>query len=559
LDYGIYQINWSVKDLCGNISDVQSYKITLKDCQAPFILGHNKKAELAGINNSGMVQVCVADVLNNLNDNCTDSIYLDSQLALVRESDNPDKAYPSDPQRCIMLDCGDANQDIVLQLWTRDKAGNGNYVNCTISVQDNLKLCKPIIVIPAPLVGVIKTENKMSVKNATVSAISNGSIINSNLSNTEGGFQIEGLPLNKNYDIKAEKTDEPFLGVTTFDISIISRHILDIEKIKTPYSIIAADVNGNSEIDGADLIHLRNFILRKTNALPAGVWRFVDKKYTFQNPTAPFNEDFPQIVSIRNLTENQTADFVAIKIGDVNGTYRPSSLTGSSTGLSTRSNDNWTLTTDDIDVEKGKNYTVKIKTDMLKAASFQFTLAFTEGSAQVKTVEAGNVPNLTSGNFGVFQNAITTSWNGKADISETELFSLTFTAQQSGKLSEILRLNSQLTPAEASNTEGVVLNPQLQFTNSKASIEKGEFALYQNRPNPTRNTTSIGFNLPKESDATLVIYNLEGKVVKTVKGSYKGGFNEISVSKSDMGAAGVFYYRLETPEFSATKKMVIIE
>jgi Secretion system C-terminal sorting domain len=173
-------------------------------------------------------------------------------------------------------------------------------------------------------------------------------------------------------------------------------------------------------------------------------------------------------------------------------------------------------------------------------------------------VEAGNVPNLSSSNFGVFQNAITTSWNGNADISETELFSLTFVAQKAGKLSDVLRLNSALTPLEASNTEGP-LNPQLQFTNSSASVEKGEFALYQNRPNPTRNVTNIGFNLPKESDATLVIYTLDGKVVKTVKGTYKGGFNEIAVSKSDIGAAGVFYYRLETSDFSATKKMVIIE
>jgi Dockerin type I domain len=559
LDYGTYQINWSVKDLCGNNSDLQSYKITLKDCQAPFILAHKKIAELGGVNGVGMVQVCVSDVLNNMGDDCTDSTYLDTQLTLVRASDNSNNKYPSNPQRCLMLTCSDAGKDVILQLWTRDKAGNANFVNSTISVQNNLRLC-PITVIPAPgIVAQLATEKDILIKNATVSALSSGTFTQSIVSNTEGVAQILNLPINQNYDIKAEKTDEPYLGVTTFDISLISRHILDIEKIKTPYSIIAADVNGNGEVDGADLIHLRNFILRKTNALPAGAWRFVDKKYTFLNPTAPFNEDFPQIVSFRNLTENQTADFVAIKIGDVNGTYRPSSLTGSSTSLSTRSNDNWTLTTDDIDLEKGKNYTVKIKTNSLKAASFQFTLAFTEGSAQVKTVEAGNVPNLTSGNFGLFQNAITTSWNGKADISETELFSLTFTAQQSGKLSEFLRLNSQLTPAEASNTEGVVLNTQLQFTNSKVSVEKGEFALYQNRPNPTRNTTNIGFNLPKESDATLVIYNLEGKVVKTVKGSYKGGFNEISVSKSDIGAAGVFYYRLETSDFSATKKMVIVE
>jgi hypothetical protein len=557
LDYGTYQINWSVKDLCGNISDLQSYKITLKDCQAPFILAHKKIAELGGVNGVGMVQVCVSDVLNNMADDCTDSTYLDSQLALVRASDNSNNKYPSNPQRCLMLTCNDAGKDVMLQLWTRDKAGNANFVNATISVQNNLNLCPNTVITPG-IIAQLATEKNVLIKNATVSALSSGTIPQSIVSNTEGVAQIMNLPLNKNYDIRAEKTDEPYLGVTTLDISLISRHLLDIDKIKTPYSIIAADVNGNGEVDGADMILLRNFILRKTNALPTGAWRFVDKKYAFKNPTAPFNEDFPQIISFKNLTENQKADFVAIKIGDVNGTYRPASLTGSNTSITTRGSNNWTLTTDDIDVEKGKNYTVKIKTNSLKAASFQFTLAFVEGSAQVKTVEAGNVPNLTSGNFGVFPNAITTSWNGKADISETELFSMSFTAQKAGKLSDILRLNSELTPSEASNTEGS-LNPQLQFTNGSASIEKGEFALYQNRPNPTRNTTSISFNLPKESDATLVIYNLEGKVVKTVKGSYKGGFNEISVSKSDIGAAGVFYYRLETPEFSATKKMVIIE
>jgi Dockerin type I domain len=559
LEYGTYQINWSVKDLCGNVSDVQSYKITLKDCQAPFVLAHNKVAELGGVNGRGMAQICVSDVLNNVNDDCTDSMYLDSQLVLVRASDNPNNTYPSNPQRCLMLTCTDAGKDVILQLWTRDKAGNANFVNATISVQSNLNLC-PITIIPAPIVTAqLSTEKNYFVKNATVTALSSGSIINSGITNTEGVAQFDNLPLNNNYDIKAEKTDEPYLGVTTLDISLISRHILDIDKLKTPYSIIAADVNGNGEVDGADMIILRNFILRKINVLPSAVWRFVDKNYTFQNPTAPFSEDYPQVVSLKNLTENQKVAFVAIKVGDVNGTYRPASLTGSSAGITNRSSNNWTLTTDDIAVEKGKNYTVKIKTNSLKAASFQFTLAFVEGSAQVKTVEAGNVPNLSSGNFGVFQNAITTSWNGKADISETELFSLSFTAQQTGKLSDILRLNSELTPSEASNAEGVALNTQLQFANSKSSIEKGEFALYQNRPNPTRNTTSIGFNLPKDSDATLVIYNLEGKVVKTVKGTYKGGFNEISVSKSDIGAVGVFYYRLETSDFSATKKMVIIE
>jgi hypothetical protein len=48
-------------------------------------------------------------------------------------------------------------------------------------------------------------------------------------------------------------------------------------------------------------------------------------------------------------------------------------------------------------------------------------------------------------------------------------------------------------------------------------------------------------------------------VIMVKKGDYKAGYNEININKSDLNASGVMYYRLETPEHTATKKMIIIE
>ena len=97
---------------------------------------------------------------------------------------------------------------------------------------------------------------------------------------------------------------------------------------------------------------------------------------------------------------------------------------------------------------------------------------------------------------------------------------------------------------------------QLTFGNKEASV-LSEFALYQNRPNPMLNSTAIGFNLPKESDATLTIYNIEGKAMKVVNSTFKAGYNEVMIEKETFQTAGIYYYRLETSEHSATKKMVV--
>jgi hypothetical protein len=556
LPAGVYTIRWTASDQCGNLQLVgDEFVLTLKDCEAPSIVGNLKVAVLGGIplGSNGMATICLSDLLTSVNDNCTSVSILRQNARLVRESSS--FIYPTDSKdTCVMILCSDFKNDSAgLVLWTRDEAGISNYARIAIKVQDNLGVCRTSPGIAAAS-GTILNDKNVAIQNAQISASMRGNAasLNAVMTSNTGGFEINNLILGQGYDFRVAKEDEVYAGVTTLDIAIISRHLLEIEKLKTPCSIIAADVDGNRVVDGADMLHLRNFILRKTSSLPAGAWKFVDKKYTFINPNEPLVEDFPQIVTVANIAQNLSLGFTAVKVGDVNNTYRPQTIVAPTP----RSSNTLTFETEDKTLEAGKTYSIKLKSSDFKASDFQFTLGFAEGVATMKSVEAGNLPNMGNSNFAVFKNAITTSWNGVSKEVDVEAMTLTFIANQNVKLSDVLTINSSITPSEAQNTEGPPLKIQLTFGNNVAK-EAGEFALYQNRPNPMLNSTAIGFNLPKEGEATLTIYNIEGKAMKVVNSAFKAGYNEVMVEKETFQTSGVYYYRLETSEHSATKKMVV--
>jgi hypothetical protein len=94
--------------------------------------------------------------------------------------------------------------------------------------------------------------------------------------------------------------------------------------------------------------------------------------------------------------------------------------------------------------------------------------------------------------------------------------------------------------------------------NNRNSIPT-EFQLMQNYPNPFNPTTTIIFDLPKQSHVILKIYNILGQEVKTLvnetknPGSYHLNFNATEL------ASGVYIYRIRAGEFTSTKKMMLIK
>lgn len=87
----------------------------------------------------------------------------------------------------------------------------------------------------------------------------------------------------------------------------------------------------------------------------------------------------------------------------------------------------------------------------------------------------------------------------------------------------------------------------------------GEFKLYTNYPNPFNPITKIKFDIAKNTNAKLLVYDVLGRVVETlISGDIKAGRYEIDFDGYSL-ASGVYFYKLVTNEFVETKKMLMIK
>jgi len=85
----------------------------------------------------------------------------------------------------------------------------------------------------------------------------------------------------------------------------------------------------------------------------------------------------------------------------------------------------------------------------------------------------------------------------------------------------------------------------------------GTYNLGQNFPNPFNPSTNIRFDLPKNANVRLAVYNIQGKLQEVLvnnqlsAGSYNADWNASAFP------SGVYFYVLTTNEFKSVKKMVL--
>jgi hypothetical protein len=85
------------------------------------------------------------------------------------------------------------------------------------------------------------------------------------------------------------------------------------------------------------------------------------------------------------------------------------------------------------------------------------------------------------------------------------------------------------------------------------------FELSQNYPNPFNPTTEIKYSIPKSGIVTLKVYNLLGQeVAALVNQEQKPGNYTVNFDASKL-ASGVYMYRIQSGDFSLTKKMVLLK
>ncbi len=80
--------------------------------------------------------------------------------------------------------------------------------------------------------------------------------------------------------------------------------------------------------------------------------------------------------------------------------------------------------------------------------------------------------------------------------------------------------------------------------------------LLDNQPNPFRGETLIRFKLPASVPATISVYDLTGKVLKTYTVDFSKGYNEWLIKEADLSGQGMLIYKVETANESVIGKMM---
>ena len=90
------------------------------------------------------------------------------------------------------------------------------------------------------------------------------------------------------------------------------------------------------------------------------------------------------------------------------------------------------------------------------------------------------------------------------------------------------------------------------------------YTFHQNYPNPFNPTTTLSYELPKESFVDITIYDMLGNVVNNlVNTNQSSGYKSIqwdaTNNQGEPVSAGVYLYKIQAGDFVDTKKMILLK
>lgn len=555
---GSYRVIYTFEDRCGNI-DVceQPFHVVNRKTPTPYCLNGLAITLMPvdedgdGEPEGGMVELWASDFDAGSFHPCYDDVYL--SFSEVTEVVNGEPVV----QGNMEFTCDtQGEQEVMIYAVVVTEEGDilQDFCNTFVDVQDNMGVCDGTL--RASISGTVITPMAETLQDVSVELM--GSEMSNEVTTAEGQYAFPSMPYGGAYEVNPIKTDNPRNGVNTLDIVLIQRHILNMELLDSPYKMIAADANNDNSIKASDLLALRKLVLGVEEDLPAGSWKFVDAAYEFADANDPFSDSYPETYDIPSLESDMQVDFIAIKMGDVN----QDAQIKADTEVSGRSANTLGLGAKDATYEVGDIVRLPLTvTADAAVVGAQFTFDINSDVLEVVGIESEMI-SVDENNLGYTREGLVSfSWN---DVNTVEfatgetLATLVLAAKESGSIANNINITSDVTAAAAFDSNLESMNVDFAIESREAATDKA-FTVYQNKPNPFSDLTTVTFDLPKASDVNFVIFDLTGKVVKSQTAAYTAGTHSIIIDKADIAGSGIYYYQLEAGEHTATKKMVVIE
>lgn len=413
--------------------------------------------------------------------------------------------------------------------------------------------CKSIVTILDPngfctgnifrVIGNVNTENFVPVKGVEMNL---GEGMPKVFTDETGHYTIPDMIPDGDYMMQPIKDDGILEGVSTLDLIMIQRHILGSQKIQSAYRMIAADINNDNRISAADLVELRKVILGTNDKFKNNTsWKTIDSRFTFADPNNPFNNAYPLYYEFVQPKGQYIADFVGVKIGDVNNSYV-------ATTSSNKSSDA-TITASNDFLAQNENANIEFRvTDIetIDGAQLEFNI---DGLKNVHV--SSDVLSDNQFDYHVDGNKLYLTITPDVELRNLDdaLFSINGITLKNGFVSEMISFSK-----DRLNNE--VYHDLKPVSLRQNWIENSEFAVNQNNPNPWNEKTVINYSIPRDGQVKIILSDIKGsRILNQNVHAYKG-MNSFNLSSEVIGNdTGVFFYEIIFEGVSKHGKMLRIK
>jgi PKD repeat protein len=389
-----------------------------------------------------------------------------------------------------------------------------------------------------------------------------------------GTYFFDNVDAGEDVVIYCVKETNPVNGVTTGPLFLVQQYTVlgpgPVGQYNSPYQMVASDSDCNETINAADIIRVQQVIVGNPNVDLCKSWTFVPEYYTeltdFNMNNQGFVLTYPEEVSVNQIQDDTTFNFVGVKVGDILGNADPSSL----------------MDDGPIEVRNSASIKLQLKDRAVQAGDF-FELALTSngfqdmGGLQLALEYAAD--ELEFHGFVEASQAIQPqfyhdeemgslrlSWvdpsaTGLSLDEDTPVLTLRFKALNSANaINDLLWINTNTMRAEATDVNLGQYQVELEWealTNNPVAGQQAGYYLYQNVPNPAKEETRIKFSLPFAQRARLDLIDPLGRVVASYEQLFPQGFSELNISTQQL-QSGLYQYRLRTEAYTEAKTMMIV-